>query len=64
MLWVNLIMDTFAALALATEPPSDALLARKPVSKFDKIVDATMWRNIIGQGIYQIIVLLVMLFFG
>jgi magnesium-transporting ATPase (P-type) len=57
-------MDTFAALALATEPPSDALLARKPSSRFDYIVDPTMWRNIIGQGIYQILVLLMMLFFG
>lgn len=64
MLWVNLIMDTFAALALATEPPSDALLERKPVSRFEKIVNATMWRNIVGQGIYQIIILLVMLFIG
>jgi len=30
MLWINLIMDTFAALALATEPPTEALLNRKP----------------------------------
>lgn len=52
MLWVNLIMDTFAALALATEPPSDALLERKPVSKFEKIVNPVMWRNIVGQGIF------------
>jgi Ca2+ transporting ATPase len=64
MLWVNLIMDTFAALALATEPPTDALLARQPVSKFEKIVDQTMWRNVIGHSIYQILVLLCILFFG
>ena len=64
MLWVNLIMDTFAALALATEPPSDELFNRQPQSRFDKIVNATMWRNIVGQGIYQIAVLLVILFFG
>lgn len=57
-------MDTFAALALATEAPSNALLDRQPQSRFEKIVDATMWRNIIGQGIYQIIVLLVLLFYG
>ena len=48
MLWVNLIMDTFAALALATEPPNDALLDRKPASKTAKIVNAVMWRNILG----------------
>lgn len=52
MLWLNLIMDTFAALALATEAPSDKLLDRQPQSRFEKIVDATMWRNIIGQSIY------------
>jgi magnesium-transporting ATPase (P-type) len=34
MLWVNLIMDTLAALALATEPPNDELLTRKPYSRF------------------------------
>ena len=64
MLWVNLIMDTFAALALATEPPSDAVLIRKPATKADMIVDPVMWRNIIGQAIFQIIVLLVLLFRG
>lgn len=64
MLWVNLIMDTFAALALATEPPTDLLLERQPMSKTAKIVNATMWRNIIGQGIYQLIVLMTMLIFG
>ena len=52
MLWVNLIMDTFAALALATEPPNDALMDRQPASKTQKIVNAVMWRNIFGQGIY------------
>lgn len=64
MLWVNLIMDTFAALALATEPPSPELLLRKPYNKDDSILNAVMWRNIIGQAIYQIIVLLVLLFLG
>lgn len=52
MLWVNLIMDTFAALALATEPPTDALLEREPANRNDKIVNAVMWRNILGQGFY------------
>jgi len=52
MLWVNLIMDTCAALALATEPPTNALLDRKPYSRNDIIVTPVMWRNIVGQGIY------------
>lgn len=64
MLWVNLIMDTFAALALATEPPSDELLLRHPAKKSDAIVNSVMWRNILGQSIFQIIVLLVLLYKG
>jgi len=48
LLWVNLIMDTFAALALATEPPNDFLLDRMPSKKSDAIVNAVMWRNVIG----------------
>lgn len=64
MLWVNLIMDTFAALALATEPPSDLLLDRKPHARDESIVSKTMWRNIIGQSVYQIGWLLVILFAG
>jgi Ca2+ transporting ATPase len=64
MLWVNLIMDTLAALALATEPPGDELLLRKPHSRNDKIINSTMWRNIIGHAFYQITVLMVILFKG
>ncbi len=52
MLWVNLIMDTCAALALATEPPTQELLKRKPYSRNDLIVTAVMWRNIVGQAIF------------
>jgi magnesium-transporting ATPase (P-type) len=64
MLWVNLIMDTLAALALATEPPGDELLNRPPHSRKDKIINATMWRNIIGHAIYQIAVMMVILYYG
>ena len=52
MLWVNLIMDTFAALALATEPPSDTVLERMPSKKSDLIVNSVMWRNILMQSLY------------
>ena len=64
MLWVNLIMDTLASLALATEPPNDELLLRKPYSRFEHLITADMWRNIISQGILQIIILGVILFRG
>lgn len=64
MLWVNLIMDTCGALALATEPPSDELLNQKPYPRNDSIVTSVMIRNIIGHAIYQMTVLLVLLFAG
>jgi magnesium-transporting ATPase (P-type) len=64
MLWVNLIMDTLAALALATEPPHPDLLKDKPYNRKDLIVTPVMWRNIIGQAVYQIIVLCIMTFLG
>lgn len=62
MLWVNLIMDTFAALALATEPPNDELLKRQPYGRKESIITPNMWRNILGQSLYQIIVLTLILF--
>jgi Ca2+ transporting ATPase len=64
LLWVNLIMDTFAALALATEPPEEDLLNEKPHPKDESIVTPCMWRNIIGQAIFQIAILCVILFAG
>ncbi|TKY67943.1 putative calcium-transporting ATPase 11 [Spatholobus suberectus] len=64
MLWVNMIMDTLGALALATEPPHDGLMKRPPIGRNAKFITRVMWRNIIGQSIYQIIVLLVLKFRG
>jgi Ca2+-transporting ATPase len=62
MLWVNLIMDTFAALALATEPPVNTILLRKPYRKDAPIITESMWRNILGHSIYQITVLVILIF--
>ncbi|KAL2466005.1 putative calcium-transporting ATPase 11 [Abeliophyllum distichum] len=64
LLWVNLIMDTLGALALATEPPHDGLMKRPPVGRTENFITRTMWRNIIGQSIYQLAVLLVFNFVG
>jgi Ca2+ transporting ATPase len=64
MLWVNLIMDTLASLALATEPPTDELLTRKPYSRNESLITANMWKNIICQGLMQIGVLGTILFKG
>jgi magnesium-transporting ATPase (P-type) len=62
MLWVNLIMDTFAALALATEPPEDDILTRPPYFKDAPIMSDVMWRNVFGHAIYQIVVLVTIVF--
>ncbi|XP_030967268.1 calcium-transporting ATPase 4, plasma membrane-type-like [Quercus lobata] len=59
MLWVNLIMDTLGALALATEPPHEGLMKRPPVGRDEKFITRIMWRNIVGQSIFQILVLLI-----
>jgi len=54
LLWVNLIMDTFAALALATDPPAPSVLDRKPDRKSAPLITSTMWKMIIGQAICQL----------
>ncbi|KAF2396601.1 calcium-translocating P-type ATPase [Trichodelitschia bisporula] len=64
LLWVNLIMDTFAALALATDPPSGSLLDRKPEPKHSPLINLTMWKMIVGQSIFQLIVTFVLYFAG
>ncbi|KPI86410.1 putative P-type ATPase [Leptomonas seymouri] len=55
LLWLNLIMDTLAALALATETPSDEVLLRPPKAKASPLITQRMWLNIGGQSIYQIL---------
>lgn len=64
MLWINLIMDTLGALALATEPPDDSLLRRKPYRKDDYIVNPIMMKLILGQSLFQIAVILIFVFAG
>eukprot|EP00541_Cyclophora_tenuis_P004123 CAMPEP_0116554862 /NCGR_PEP_ID=MMETSP0397-20121206/7820_1 /TAXON_ID=216820 /ORGANISM="Cyclophora tenuis, Strain ECT3854" /LENGTH=268 /DNA_ID=CAMNT_0004080055 /DNA_START=54 /DNA_END=860 /DNA_ORIENTATION=+ len=64
LLWVNLLMDSLASLALASEPPVDALLLRPPVNRTQHMITKRMWVNMIGQAIYQIVVVMVLLFEG
>ena len=64
LLWVNMIMDTLGALALATEPPNDGLMKRAPVGRGASFITKTMWRNIFGQSIYQLVILAVLQFDG
>ncbi|XP_047202372.1 plasma membrane calcium-transporting ATPase 2 isoform X2 [Girardinichthys multiradiatus] len=64
MLWVNLIMDTFASLALATEPPTESLLKRRPYGRNKPLISSTMTKNILGHGVYQLIIIFTLLFAG
>ncbi|CAJ1929294.1 unnamed protein product [Sphenostylis stenocarpa] len=57
LLWVNMIMDTLGALALATEPPNDELMKRSPVGRKGNFISNVMWRNILGQSLYQFMVI-------
>jgi Ca2+ transporting ATPase len=62
MLWLNLIMDSLAALALASEPPSNQQLKRPPVNRSDFIISEQMAYNMIGQAGYQVLVVVLLLF--
>lgn len=64
MLWVNLIMDTLASLALATELPTSNLLLRKPYGRTKPLISRTMMKNILGHAIYQLTVIFLLLFLG
>lgn len=64
LLWVNLIMDTFAALALATDPPRPSVLDRPPDRKSAALITTRMWKMIIGQAICQLTITLCIYFGG
>ncbi|XP_038108660.1 plasma membrane calcium-transporting ATPase 1 isoform X4 [Culex quinquefasciatus] len=64
MLWMNLIMDTLASLALATEMPTPDLLLRKPYGRTKPLISRTMMKNILGQALYQLFIVFGLLFVG
>jgi len=64
LLWVNMIMDSMGALALATEPPRMELMERKPFGRTAPLINRAMWRNIVGMSIYQLIVSLILQYGG
>ena len=61
MLWVNLIMDTFGAMALSSLPPSEAVMKNKPRNRNAFILSKNMYANILGVGTAFFIMLLVLL---
>jgi Ca2+ transporting ATPase len=62
LLWVNLIMDTLASLALATEPPTEDLLDRKPHNRNEYIVSREMMKHILCQSAYQFTIMMILAF--
>lgn len=64
LLWINIIMDTFAALALATDPASLSLLDRQPERKSAPLFNMDMMKQILGQASYQTTVILIFHFLG
>ncbi len=62
MLWINLLMDTFAAMALASLPPSESVMKDKPRNRKDFILNKPMLREIIGVGCFFFLILLGMLY--
>ncbi|XP_071709269.1 putative calcium-transporting ATPase 13, plasma membrane-type [Rutidosis leptorrhynchoides] len=64
LLWVNLIMTTLGALALATEQPTKELMHKPPINRDAPLITNIMWRNLLAQSLYQITVLLTFLFGG
>lgn len=64
LLWVNMIMDSLASLALATETPKPELLKRPPYRKKEYIVSRKMIKHILGMAIFQAIILFVIIFAG
>ncbi|VAH09236.1 unnamed protein product [Triticum turgidum subsp. durum] len=64
LLWVNLIMDTMGALALATDTPTKALMDRPPIGRTAPLISNAMWRNLAAQAAFQIAVLLALQYRG
>jgi Ca2+ transporting ATPase len=64
LLWINMVMDTLAAIALATEPPHPAELKKEKIRKSDKVFLPVMWRTVLSQSLYQVLVMIVLLYFA
>ena len=62
-MWINLIMDFFAALALATEPPTISSTKGEPPKNM-KVLTPAFWRQIIGLSLYNIFVITILMLFG
>lgn len=57
-------MDTFASLALATEPPNESLLSKPPHNREEYIVSRKMFKHIVLQAVFQLVVMIIFVFAG
>ncbi|HBT77191.1 MAG TPA: calcium-translocating P-type ATPase, PMCA-type, partial [Planctomycetaceae bacterium] len=64
LLWINIIMDTFAAIALSCDPPRRKSMDRKPISRDASIITPSMGLSILLNGFYQVAILFTALYFG
>ena len=64
LMWINLFQDTMAALALATDAPTQSVLNRKPDPKTAPLINTAMWKMILGQSAYQLAITLILYFGG
>jgi magnesium-transporting ATPase (P-type) len=64
LLWINLIMDIFAALALATEPPLKTVIESSPYTDNVSLLNPTVWRQILGVAVFNFIIILMVMLFG
>ncbi|MDR1485987.1 MAG: cation-translocating P-type ATPase [Planctomycetaceae bacterium] len=64
LLWINIIMDTFAAIALSTDPPRINSMRRRPIKREASIITKAMGLNILLCSLYQVLVLALVLKFN
>ncbi len=64
LLWINIIMDTFAAIALSCDPPRRKSMERKPISRDASIITPSMGLSILMNSLYQVVILLAALYCG
>jgi len=62
LLWVNLIMDTFAAIALSTEPPMEKILQQRPASS--RVLTPAVWRQVLGVSLWNFFIMLTIMLIG
>lgn len=64
LLWINLVMDTFAAIALATMPPLETVLSEPVTSQDTAVLTKAVWRQIYGVTLWNTVVMCIIIFAG